>query len=230
MKQDSAEKPPIVDDLCLDLDRKQRCGFPEAIYAPGKPPEMILRAFTELHQNQNHALATRVTDQQSELVCSQLQGVIANPEAGTLRLMSQPGEERKSGAEVLQQPLIITAGSTDRPVAEEAAETLRWMEYEPQLLFDLGVAGPQRLLKHVEKLQQAKVIIVVAGMEGALPSVVGGWVNCPVIAVPTSVGYGTSFGGVSALLSMLNSCAANICTVNIDAGFKAGYLAGLMSK
>ncbi len=226
MNQDNKDKPMPVDDLCLDLDRKNRCGFSEAIYAPGKPPEMILRAFSELHANGDHALATRVTPEQIEHVTSNLKEVIVNREAKTLRWMTDSSEEKTK----VSQPLIITAGSTDRPVAEEAAETLRWMEYEPQLLFDLGVAGPQRLLKHVETLQQAKVIIVVAGMEGALPSVVGGWVSCPVIAVPTSIGYGTSFGGATALLGMLNSCAANVCAVNIDAGFKAGYLAGLMSK
>jgi len=226
MNQDNEDKPMPVDDLCLDLDRKNRCGFSEAIYAPGKSPEMILRAFTELHNNGDHALATRVTPEQIDHVASNLKEVIVNREAKTLRWMTDPCEEKPE----VSQPLIITAGSTDRPVAEEAAETLRWMEYEPQLLFDLGVAGPQRLLKHVETLQQAKVIIVVAGMEGALPSVVGGWVSCPVIAVPTSIGYGTSFGGATALLGMLNSCAANVCAVNIDAGFKAGYLAGLMAK
>ncbi len=226
MNQDDIKETNQIDDLCLDLDRKKRCGFSEAIYAPGKPAEMILRAFTELHANGDHALATRVTPEQIEHVTSNLKEVIANREAKTLRWMTDSSEEKTE----VSQPLIITAGSTDRPVAEEAAETLRWMEYEPQLLFDLGVAGPQRLLKHVETLQKAKVIIVVAGMEGALPSVVGGWVSCPVIAVPTNVGYGASFGGVSALLSMLNCCAANVCTVNIDAGFKAGYLAGLMAK
>ncbi len=226
MNQDKENETARVDDLCLDLDRKKRCGFPEAIYAPGKSPEMILRAFTELHAHGDHALATRVTPEQIEHVTSNLKQVIANREARTLRWMIDPFEIKKD----VSQPLIVTAGSTDRPVAEEAAETLRWMEYDPEILFDLGVAGPQRLLQHVEKLQKAKVVIVVAGMEGALPSVVGGWVNCPVIAVPTDVGYGASFGGVSALLSMLNSCAANVCTVNIDAGFKAGYLAGLMSK
>lgn len=216
-----------ADDLCLDLDRRKRCGFPEAIYAPGKSPELLLRTFSELHQNGNHALATRVRQNQIEHVISHLEGVIVNREAMTLRWMNSDCSRMKPRS---RQPLIITAGSTDRSVAEEAAETLRWMEFEPKLYFDLGVAGPQRLLQHVEELQQAPVIIVVAGMEGALPSVVGGWVACPVIAVPTSVGYGTSFEGVTALLGMLNSCAANVCAVNIDAGFKAGYLAGLIAQ
>ena len=215
------------EDLRLDLERKERCGFPEAIYAPGKSPELILEAISGLHRNGDHALATRVTDEQIEMVCAYHPETIINREAKTLRLMASSCQPVDSASTT--QPCILTAGSTDRPVAEEAAETLRWMGYDPLVLFDVGVAGPQRLLQHVEQLQQADVIIVVAGMEGALPSVVGGWVSCPVIAVPTSVGYGASFGGVSALLSMLNSCAANVCTVNIDAGFKAGYLAGLMT-
>ena len=225
MNSEREKKGACADELCLDLDRKKRCGYPEAIYAPGKSPELLLRAFTELYESGNHALATRVTQQQIEHVVSHLEEVIVNQQAMTLRWMNK---HRGEGKPRSRQPLIITAGSTDRPVAEEAAETLRWMEYEPILLFDLGVAGPQRLLQHVKELQQASVIIVVAGMEGALPSVVGGWVGCPVIAVPTSVGYGASFQGVTALLGMLNSCAANVFAVNIDAGFKAGYLAGLI--
>ena len=119
---------------------------------------------------------------------------------------------------------------TDRPVAEEAAETLRWMQVPTEVIVDVGVAGPQRLTPHVAGIRAAAAVVVVAGMEGALPSVVGGHVSCPVIGVPTSVGYGASFGGVAALLSMLNSCAANVTVVNIDAGFKGGYVAGLIAR
>ncbi|MCA9029068.1 MAG: nickel pincer cofactor biosynthesis protein LarB, partial [Planctomycetaceae bacterium] len=125
---------------------------------------------------------------------------------------------------------VVTAGTSDRPVAEEALETLRWMNCEVELIVDVGVAGPHRLPAHLTKLREADVIVVVAGMEGALPSVVGGYVDCPVIAVPTSVGYGANFGGLSALLGMLNSCAANVTVVNIDAGFKGGYIAGLIAS
>jgi NCAIR mutase (PurE)-related protein len=126
--------------------------------------------------------------------------------------------------------VVITAGTTDRPVAEETSETLHWMGVTVELIIDVGVAGPQRFLERKHLLNGADVVVVVAGMEGALPSVVAGWVDVPVIGVPTSVGYGVAFGGVSALLSMLNSCAANVTVVNIDGGFKAGYLAGLIAR
>ena len=125
---------------------------------------------------------------------------------------------------------VVTAGTSDRPVAEEALETLRWMNCEADLIIDVGVAGPHRLQQHLESLRGCDAIVVAAGMEGALPSVVGGHVDCPVVAVPTSVGYGANLGGLSALLGMLNSCAANVAVVNIDAGFKAGYIAGLIAR
>ncbi|MGD0382034.1 MAG: nickel pincer cofactor biosynthesis protein LarB [Thermoguttaceae bacterium] len=125
---------------------------------------------------------------------------------------------------------IVTAGTGDLPVAEEARETAIWTGASVRLISDVGVAGPHRLAANLSELLDADAVVVVAGMEGALPSVVGGYVACPVIAVPTSVGYGASFGGVAALLGMLNSCAANVVVVNIDAGFKAGYVAGLIAK
>jgi NCAIR mutase (PurE)-related protein len=126
--------------------------------------------------------------------------------------------------------VVATAGTTDLPVAEEARETLDWMGVATEMLHDIGVAGPHRLLERLHVFQNADAAVVAAGMEGALPSVVGGHVACPVIAVPTSVGYGASFGGLAALLGMLNSCAANVVVVNIDAGFKAGYAAGLIAR
>jgi NCAIR mutase (PurE)-related protein len=124
---------------------------------------------------------------------------------------------------------VISAGTGDLPVAEEARETLEWMGVDVTMIHDVGVAGPQRLPDRLADFEHADAIVVVAGMEGALPSVVGGYVACPVIGVPTSIGYGANFGGVSALLSMLNSCANNVAVVNIDAGFKAGFLAGLIA-
>ena len=226
-----ADQNPATDPhrlpLELDLDRRQRCGYPEALYAEGKSAEVLISAFRQLQTQGDHCLATRVTPEQAMQVVQEFPGVIYHEQGRTLRLMhdsAQPPQEREGGIH------IVTAGTTDAAVAAEAAETLRWMEYEPRLIYDAGVAGPQRLLKHVADLQAARVIIVIAGMEGALPSVVGGWVSCPVIAVPTSVGYGANFGGLAALLGMLNSCAANVCVVNIDAGFKAGFLAGLIAK
>jgi NCAIR mutase (PurE)-related protein len=125
---------------------------------------------------------------------------------------------------------VVTAGTSDRPVAEEAIETLRWMECNVDLIVDIGVAGPKRLLQQKHRFDAADAVVVIAGMEGALPSVVGGWVACPVVAVPTSVGYGASFGGIAALLGMLNSCASNVCVVNIDSGFKGAYIAGLIAR
>jgi NCAIR mutase (PurE)-related protein len=125
---------------------------------------------------------------------------------------------------------IVTAGTTDRPVAEEARETADWIGAHVTLVQDVGVAGPHRLEEHLPAIKKADAVVVVAGMEGALPSVIGGHVACPVIAVPTSVGYGVSFGGLAAFLSMLNSCTANVAVVNIDAGFKGGYLAGLIAQ
>ena len=125
---------------------------------------------------------------------------------------------------------IVTAGTSDLPVAEEARETAAWTGAMVEMIQDVGVAGPQRLVAHVPRLREMDALIVVAGMEGALPSVVGGYVSAPIIAVPTSVGYGASFGGVAALLGMINSCASNVTVVNIDAGFKAGYVAGLIAK
>jgi NCAIR mutase (PurE)-related protein len=124
---------------------------------------------------------------------------------------------------------VISAGSSDLPVAEEVRETLDWMGVRVTMIHDVGVAGPHRLPARLAEFEHADAVVVVAGMEGALPSVVGGYVPCPVIGVPTSVGYGANFGGVAALLSMLNSCAANVAVVNIDAGFKAAYLAGLIA-
>ena len=126
--------------------------------------------------------------------------------------------------------VVVTAGTSDLPVAEEAVETLKWTGVDVELIQDVGVAGPQRLQAKLPRLQDADAIVVVAGMEGALPSVVGGYVSAPIVAVPTSVGYGAAFGGLAALLGMMNSCASNVTVVNIDAGFKAGYVAGLISK
>jgi hypothetical protein len=136
----------------------------------------------------------------------------------------------KAESSRLGRVAVITAGTVDLPVAEEAVETARWMGCQVDLIIDVGVAGPQRLTEQRQRFEGADAIVVVAGMEGALPSVVGGHVACPVVAVPTSIGYGASFGGVAALLGMLNSCAANVTVVNIDAGFKGGFVAGLIAQ
>lgn len=223
----STPDPNAIDflpGLQLDLGRAERCGFPEVLYGPGKSIDNVIEAFAHLHQSGQSALITRATEEQAAALCQRFPGAVHNPLARTVRLVPTEGEAALSG-----KAWVITAGTSDRPVAEEALETLKWMRVECDLILDIGVAGPQRLLRQVPRLREADALVVVAGMEGALPSVVGGWVSCPVFAVPTSVGYGASFQGLSALLSMLNSCAANIAVVNIDAGFKAGYLAGLVA-
>ena len=220
--------PHAIDFLTgiqLDLGRAERCGFPEVIYGPGKSIESVIEAFDHLSQNGQSAFITRTTDAQATALCQHFPQAIHNACARTVRLMPTRHETPIAG-----RAWVVTAGTSDRPVAEEALETLRWMRVECDLILDIGVAGPQRLLQQVPRLRQADALVVVAGLEGALPSVVGGWVGCPIFAVPTSIGYGASFQGLAALLAMLNSCAANIAVVNIDAGFKAGYLAGLVAR
>lgn len=216
-------------ELCLDTGRAARCGLPEVVYGPGKSADALVTAFRALREAGQPCLATRVSPEQTGAVRLEFPDLIANDLARTIRL-PRPDREDGSQIEPSGKVFVVSAGTSDRPVAEEALETLHWAECDAELILDIGVAGPQRLLKNVDRLREAVAIIVVAGMEGALPSVVAGHVACPVFGVPASVGYGASFGGVSALLSMLNSCAANVAVVNIDAGFKAGYLAALVAK
>jgi NCAIR mutase (PurE)-related protein len=209
-------------EVRVDLGRAKRCRFPEVVYAPGKNAEAIAEVFLRQIAEGQGCLATRVEREQAEVVTRLVPLAVYRPRARTMRI---PSDAPPRGRVV-----VITAGTSDLPVAEEAVETLLWTGTGVELIADCGVAGPQRLLAELPRLKDADAIIVVAGMEGALPSVVGGWVDSPVIAVPTSVGYGASFGGLTALLGMLNSCAANVTVVNIDAGFKAGYLAGLIAQ
>jgi NCAIR mutase (PurE)-related protein len=215
----------------VDLDRQRRCGFPEVIFAEGKTTDQLCAAIRRSLDADLPVLATRVTEKQAEVVKQQFADVNHNMVAHTIRIQ-QAGEktQAQATADTEAAVVVVTAGASDRPVAEEALETLQWMDVVATIVTDVGVAGPQRLIQHVPKLRTASAVVVVAGMEGALPSIVGGHVACPVIAVPTSVGYGANFGGVAALLSMLNSCAANVTVVNIDAGFKGGYVAGLIAR
>ncbi|MCA9063666.1 MAG: nickel pincer cofactor biosynthesis protein LarB [Planctomycetaceae bacterium] len=210
-------------DVCIDLDRAERCGFPEVVFGPGKAPETIVRVFHEQQERGQASLATRVDAAQADAVLNRFPAAVYNSKARTIRLAGP--DERRGG-----RVCVVSAGTSDLPVAEEAVETLLWMNRDVELIADVGVAGPQRLLAHVSDLRKAEALVVVAGMEGALPSVVAGHVDCPVFAVPTSVGYGANLGGIAALLSMLNSCAANVAVVNIDAGFKAAYLAGMVAR
>jgi len=210
--------------VTLDLDRQRRCGYPEVVFAPGKSIEALLAISAELTSRGQHLLVTRLEPAQGEALRSRLPDGVWNRRARTFRRMTS------AAANPAGRIAVITAGTSDLPVADEAAETARWMEVDVVEIADVGVAGPHRLPRRLPEIAGASAVVVVAGMEGALPSVVAGFVDCPVIAVPTSVGYGASFGGVAALLSMLNSCAANVAVVNIDAGFKAGYLAAMIAR
>jgi pyridinium-3,5-biscarboxylic acid mononucleotide synthase len=210
-------------EALVDLDRARRCGYPEVVYGSGKTPTAVVDVFRAQAAAGQNSLATRVTSEQVEVVCREFPDARHNSVGKTLSLCRASSEVRGTVA-------VVTAGTSDRPIAEEAAETARWMGCDVDVIVDVGVAGPQRLLAQRDRFAKADALVVVAGMEGALPSVVAGWVSVPVIAVPTSVGYGANFGGVSALLSMLNSCAANVAVVNIDAGFKGGYLAALIAR
>ncbi len=209
----------------VDLQRRDRCGFPEVILGQGKTPEWVEGVARKLHEAKQDCLATRLNESQM----AYLRGAFPNAEIDALaRTFWLPTNQARSEAHGFV--LVITAGTGDLPVAKEAEVTARVMGSRVELLADVGVAGIHRLLRHRERLVQADVIIVAAGMDGALPSVVGGLVDCPVIAVPTSIGYGAAFAGVAPLLTMLNSCAANVVAVNIDAGFKAGYAAALIAR
>lgn len=221
-----------IGDAQIDLDRHRRCGFPEVVFAEGKTVAAIERIFTALRQHGAEVLATRVSAEQAAGLAKTFPTARYNPVGRTLRLSaaSPAASIADEEADNRGRICIVTAGTSDLPVAEEARETALWTGASVTLIQDVGVAGPHRLAAHLPILSDSDAVVVVAGMEGALPSVVGGWVGCPVIGVPTSVGYGASFGGVAALLGMLNSCAANVTVVNIDAGFKGGYLAGLIAK
>ncbi len=204
----------------IDLDRAARCGFPEVVLAEGKTPEWAAGALRRLADAGQDAFATRVSPAQAEHLKLALPGGDHDALARTFWLPSATWTPKDLGLVV-----VVTAGTGDLPVAQEALVTARVMGANVELIVDVGVAGIHRLLAKRDRLAAADVVIAVAGMDGALPSVVGGLIDAPVIAVPTSVGYGAAFGGVAALLTMLNSCSAGVCVVNIDAGFKAGYVA-----
>jgi NCAIR mutase (PurE)-related protein len=213
----------------IDLDRQGRCGFPEVVFGEGKTAATIVAIARELLGREQPVLVTRVAPPQAEAIAKEIPEAIHNAIARTLRIAPMGSTKSGGASKTRARVAVITAGTSDLPVAEEARETLDWMGVDVQLVADVGVAGPHRLPARLAEFADADAIVVVAGMEGALPSVVGGYVPCPVFAVPTSVGYGASLGGLAPLLTMLNSCAANVAVVNIDAGFKAGYLAGLVA-
>ena len=203
----------------VDLHRKVRQGAAEVIYGEGKTPEQIIGICDSMKKNgQNTILITRLSKESANIVSKHHEmSYHAQARIGIIGTLPEP--------DGIGKIIIATGGTSDIPVAEEAALTAEVLGNEVVRLYDVGVAGVHRLLSHLDLLMDASVVIAVAGMEGALASVVGGLVDCPVIAVPTSVGYGASFGGVSALLSMLNSCASGVTVVNIDNGFGAGFSA-----
>ncbi len=215
-----------VPDGCIDHQRQLRTGIPEVIYGASKTAEQIISIADSILKEQEPVLVTRVDMQKAEIVRNKLPDLVYNLPARLLMANRAKVDHDK----FLGYSLVLCAGTSDIPVAEEARLTLETLGHPVKKLYDAGVAGLHRLLQNQERLYQATVIIVVAGMEGALPSVVGGLVNCPVIAVPTSVGYGASFGGIAALLGMLNSCAPGVAVVNIDNGFGAACMAESINR
>ena len=207
----------------IDHHRQLRTGFPEVIFCEGKTVTHVKQISERILAAGHPLLATRATPDMYEAV-KEIESAARYNALGRTITVPRSKDTGVSGI------LVISAGTSDLPVAEEAVETAQIMGNQPERLYDVGVAGLHRLISNHEKLLTARVIIVIAGMEGALPSVVGGLVDCPVIAVPTSIGYGASFGGLAALLGMLNSCASGVTVVNIDNGFGAGYSASLINR
>jgi len=208
----------------VDHHRSLRVGMAEVIFGPGKTPAHLAEIFSRLAKHGNNVLATRATPDQFRAVKGKFRKAEFHQLARAITLV-QDGTVHGKG-----KIIVVSAGTSDIPVAEEAVVTAQIMGNQVQHVYDVGVAGIHRLLAQREALTGARVVVVCAGMEGALPSVVGGLVGVPVIAVPTSVGYGASFSGLSALLGMLNSCASNVSVVNIDNGFGAGYVASIINR
>ena len=210
---------------CIDHHRPLRKGLSEVIFGQGKEPDDILVIMDRMLNAEDNVLVTRLTTEKAEIIRDRFPDSTYYKKSRILTLIRRP--IKISGRGTI---LVMSAGTSDIPVAEEAVETARFMGNEVDAVFDVGVSGIHRLFSHREKIVKASVVIVVAGMAGALPSVVGGMVDRPVIAVPTSIGYGASFGGIAALLGMLNSCSAGVTVVNIDNGFGAGYAASVMNR
>ncbi len=210
----------------VDHHRALRQGMPEVIFGQGKTPTQVAKIFARLaeHNEGGNVLATRATEEQFRAVAAEVPKAEYRPLARAITLQR---DRKRYGKGIVA---VVSAGTSDIPVAEEAVVTAELMGNRVQHLYDVGVAGIHRLLAHRRVLAEARVIIVCAGMEGALPSVVGGLVGVPVIAVPTSIGYGAAFEGLAALLGMLNSCASNVSVVNIDNGFGAAYVASLINR
>ena len=207
----------------LDSHREIRSGFPEVVYCSGKPDEYLQSIYQKLYDLNGEVFGTRANRHQYELVCEVLPEIVYDEISHILKL------ERKE-KEHVGKIVVCSAGTADIPVAEEAAQTAEYFGSFVERVFDVGVSGIHRLLSRIDVIQEANCVVAVAGMEGALASVIGGLVSNPVIAVPTSVGYGASMNGLSALLTMINSCANGIAVVNIDNGYGAGYIATQINK
>jgi len=208
----------------IDHHRALRHGMPEVVFAKGKTAEQVVAIAARLVENSQNVLITRADAECGSVVTAQLEGGEYFPLSGVIRFWRDRTVRGRG------RIAVVCAGTSDMPVAEEAQLTAQTMGNEVETIYDIGVAGIHRLMVNRERLTGARVIVVCAGMEGALPSAIGGMVSCPVIAVPTSVGYGASFHGLAALLGMLNSCASNVTVVNIDNGFGAGYVASLINR
>jgi NCAIR mutase (PurE)-related protein len=208
----------------IDHHRTLRHGMPEVIFAKGKTPEQVVLIAERLLEHAPNVLITRADRECAALVTARLPGADYLPLSGAIRFWR---DRKIRGTGKIS---VVCAGTSDMPVAEEAQVTAELMGNQVEAIHDIGVAGIHRLMQNRERLCEARVIVVCAGMEGALPSAVGGLVSCPVIAVPTSIGYGASFHGLAALLGMLNSCSSNVTVVNIDNGFGAGYVASLINR
>jgi NCAIR mutase (PurE)-related protein len=239
----AALQAPAVVDLGfaqVDLHRRQRCGFPEVIFCEGKTPAWVEGVVRQLAAAGQDCLATRVNVEQAAHLAQAFPQAEQDRVARTFWLPAgsqesgvrsqESGVSSSAASTGVGKVVILTAGTSDLPVAQEAVVTARALGCQVDLVADVGVAGIHRLLRHRERFSGADAIVVVAGMDGALPSVVGGLVDCPVIAVPTSIGYGAAFQGVAPLLTMLNACSANVVVVNIDSGFKGGYVAALIAR
>ena len=209
----------------IDHHRHLRRGFPEVIYGRRKKVEHIVKIMEKMVEKEENVLVTRLSEAKARVIKKHFPESEYHPDARILTVRGRPIEKKGKG-----MVLIISAGTADIPVAEEAFITAQFMGNDVRALHDVGVSGLHRILENRDMIMGASVIIVVAGMEGALPSIVGGLVDRPVIAVPTSAGYGASFGGISALLGMLNSCSSGVTVVNIDNGFGAGYAASLINR
>jgi len=207
----------------LDTHRELRSGFPEVIFCQGKPAEYLVSIYEKMVEHDGRAFGTRASVEQYELVKERISDITYDPVSKILKVERTPKE-------LIGCVAVCCAGTADVPVAEEAAQTAEYFGTNVERLFDVGVSGIHRLLSKVDTLQKANCVVAIAGMEGALASVIGGLVSNPVIAVPTSVGYGASFGGLSALLTMINSCANGIAVVNIDNGYGAGYMATQINR